>query len=114
MTKEKVGTPEKNPQFVCFVNAKSTRARTGIVVHFTAPTINAGWSGQVALEIANFGPFDFVLKAGDVVAQLTVGTLSSTPDHSLAARSTTKGQTHASGDSGKLKTTPAKRRPRNG
>ena len=45
MTKEKVGTPEKNPQFVCFVNAKSTRARTGIVVHFTAPTPAASSCG---------------------------------------------------------------------
>ena len=36
-TKERVGTPKTNPNLICFVNAKSTRARTGIIVHFTVP-----------------------------------------------------------------------------
>src|SRR5439155_18583933 len=60
-TKERVGTPKANPRFICFVNAKSTRARTGLVVHMTAPTIHAGWEGNITLEIANLGPFHFVL-----------------------------------------------------
>jgi dCTP deaminase len=95
-TKEVVGTPARNPQFVCFVNAKSTRARTGIIVHFTAPTIHAGWSGKIVLEIANLGPFDIVLRENDVIAQLPVATVSSPPDLALKrAPSQTDQQTHA-------------------
>jgi hypothetical protein len=42
-TKERVGTPEDGAQLICFIDGKSTRARTGIVVHMTAPTIHAAW-----------------------------------------------------------------------
>jgi dCTP deaminase len=98
MTKEKVGTPGKNPDFICFVEGKSTRARTGIQVHLTAPTIHAGWSGKVVLEIINVGPFHFVLQENDVIAQLTVCSISSAPDPTLkVGSSATQAQTHAGG-----------------
>ena len=86
MTKEIVGTPEENPELIAFVNAKSTKARTGIMVHFTAPTINSGWKGQIVLEIVNLGPFTFVLKPNDAIAQLTVATISSRPDPQLRSK----------------------------
>lgn len=78
-TKEEVGTPKDNPGLICFVDGKSTRARTGILVHMTAPTIHAGWQGNIVLEIANLGPFHFVLQENDVIAQLTVALISSPP-----------------------------------
>jgi dCTP deaminase len=97
-TKERVGTPVTNPRLICFVNAKSTRARTGLVVHMTAPTIHAGWRGKITLEIANHGPFHFVLQENDVIAQLTVAMISSTPDLTLKkAPSQTAGQSHVTG-----------------
>lgn len=101
LTKEVVGTPVVDPQFVCFVDGKSTRARSGIVVHLTAPTIHAGWSGKITLEIANLGPFDLVLEEDDVIAQLTTAQISSAPDKLLANPSVTQGQTSVTGDSGK-------------
>jgi dCTP deaminase len=79
-TKEVVGTPNEGAQLICFVDGKSTKARTGILVHFTAPTIHAGWHGNIVLEIANLGPFTFVLQEGDVIAQVTVATISSVPE----------------------------------
>ena len=82
-THEWIETPKTNQELICFVNAKSTRARTGIVVHFTAPTIHPGWGGNITLEIGNFGPFDLLLKPGDAIAQLTVATISSAPDPGL-------------------------------
>jgi len=85
-TKEVVGTPEENPELIAFVNAKSTKARTGIMVHFTAPTINSGWKGKITLEIINLGPFTFSLKPGDAIAQLTVATISTRPDPSLRTK----------------------------
>jgi dCTP deaminase len=78
-TREKVGTPARNSRFICFIDGKSTRARTGLLVHLTAPTIHANWSGRVTLEIANLGPFDFVLSPGDVIAQIIVARISSRP-----------------------------------
>lgn len=106
-TKEKVGTPkvdltlskpQRHPELICFVNAKSTRARTGIMVHFTAPTIHAGWTGQITLEITNLGPFDFVLREGDAIAQLTVATIASAPDMNLRkSKQRTHGQVDPTG-----------------
>jgi dCTP deaminase len=99
-TKERVGTPVINPRLISFVNARSTRARTGLVVHMTAPTIHAGWEGKVTLEIANHGPFHFVLEENDVIAQLTVAQITSTPDLRLKqATSQTAGQSHVTGAS---------------
>ncbi len=107
-TKETVGTPkidllspaaaQRHPELICFVNAKSSQARTGIMVHFTAPTIHAGWSGKITLEITNLGPFDFVLRENDTIAQLTVATISSAPDLILKkSKSKTQSQVAPSG-----------------
>ena len=84
-TKEVVGTPEEGANLICFIDGKSTRARTGLLVHLTAPTIHASWSGQVTLEIANLGPFSFVLQEGDVIAQITVAQVSSIPEQNMKA-----------------------------
>lgn len=97
-TKEKIGTPSDDPRFICFIDGKSTRARAGLIVHLTAPTIHAGWSGNVTLEIANLGPFTFGLKENDVIAQLTIATISSPPEKTHeAAGSSTQGQSHVEG-----------------
>ncbi len=98
-TKEVVGTPKDEADLILFIDGKSTRsARTGVIVHFTAPTIHAGWAGQVTLEIANFGPFDVVLEEDDVIAQITVATISSIPKVSMAkSGSTTIGQRNVGG-----------------
>jgi dCTP deaminase len=97
-TKERVGTPETNPLYICFIDGKSTRARTGIIVHLTAPTIHGGWVGNVTLEIANLGGFTFVLEEGDAIAQITVATISSPPELThLEAGSRTVQQQNVSG-----------------
>ena len=100
-TKEKVGTPKINAGLICFVEGKSTKARTGILVHMTAPTIHAGWQGKITLEIANLGPFVFVLQENDVIAQLTVACVSSPPELELKkSMSATEGQAHVAGRGG--------------
>lgn len=97
-TKEVVGTPEEDADLICFVNGKSRRARTGLVVHLTAPTIHTSWSGNITLEMVNLGPLDIVLEEGDVVAQLTVANVTSIPRRSMAeAGSKTVGQTGVGG-----------------
>ncbi len=83
-TKEIIGTPEENPELICFINGKSTKARTGLVVHLAAPTIHAGWSGNVTLEMTNCGPLHLVLHEGDAVAQITVAQISAPPTLDVA------------------------------
>jgi dCTP deaminase len=78
-TREAVGTPEIDPRLICFINGKSSSARSGLLVHMTAPTIHAGWWGQITLEIANLGPFDICLVEGDGISQIVVATISSPP-----------------------------------
>ena len=46
------------------VEGRSTLARLGFVVHFTAPTIHAGFGGHIVLEMYNFGPYDLKLEPG--------------------------------------------------
>ena len=97
-TKEVVGTPKENPKYICFINGKSTRSRTGLVVHLTAPTIHAGWSGNITLEMTNCGPLDLVLHAGDTIAQLTVARITQPPAMDVKLYQTaTNGQTSVHG-----------------
>jgi deoxycytidine triphosphate deaminase len=42
-TREAVRTPEVDPRRVCFIDEKSSSARTGLLVHMKASTIHAGW-----------------------------------------------------------------------
>jgi dCTP deaminase len=60
------------------VEGKSSLARIGIGVHLTAPTIHAGFKGQIRLEIVNHGPVPIILKPGmricQLVFELTLGT----------------------------------------
>ena len=59
------------------VEGRSSLARLGVSVHQTAPTIQAGFSGQIRLEIANLGPFTILLEPGMPFCQLIVERLSS-------------------------------------
>jgi dCTP deaminase len=96
-TKEEVGTPENGANLIAFIDGKSTRARTGILVHLTAPTIHASWTGKVTLEIANLGPFHFVLEEGDSIAQIVVAQVSSIPSEKMKNGSVTYSQTQVTG-----------------
>jgi dCTP deaminase len=100
-TKEIVGTPTAKARYICFINGKSTRARLGLVVHLTAPTIEAGWWGHVTLEIANLGPFKLALKEGDAIAQIVVAMLSSPPRKEKRVRGIDVGQQTVAGKGGK-------------
>ncbi len=60
------------------VEGKSSLARLGIGVHLTAPTIHAGFSGQIRLEMVNHNRFPIKLRTAMKICQLifeqTVGT----------------------------------------
>ena len=52
------------------IEGKSSHARIGLSVHVTAPTVHAGFKGNLYLEMYNIGPFDIVLQSGMEIAQL--------------------------------------------
>ena len=62
------------------VEGKSSLSRLGIVVHMTAPTIHAGFDGQIRLEIANHGFLPVRLRARMRICQLILEQTLGTPD----------------------------------
>lgn len=64
---------EKGPPYLgARIEGKSSRARCGLLVHFTAPTVHPEWSGQLTLEIINLGKTPFLLHSGMPIAQLII------------------------------------------
>ena len=59
-------------------------ARLGIGIHITAPTIHAGFKGQLQLEIVNHGPADVVLRPGMPICQLIFEQTLGTPEKGYA------------------------------
>ena len=53
------------------VEGKSSLGRIFLAVHITAGVVDAGFCGQITLEIVNHGPWSIVLKPGMKIAQLT-------------------------------------------
>lgn len=65
--------PEPIAQRGCLaarVEGKSSLARFGLLIHFTAPTIHAGFEGHITLEMMNLGPAPIRLRTGMPVCQL--------------------------------------------
>ena len=61
---------EDKPCYAARVEGKSSLARCGLMIHFTAPTIHAGFSGTITLELINFGAYPITLHAGMPICQL--------------------------------------------
>jgi dCTP deaminase len=75
MTLERVELPIDPRSETCLaarIEGKSSRARFGLLVHFTAPTVHPGFQGNLTLEMINLGPWPLVLKPGLPIAQLIV------------------------------------------
>jgi len=80
-TKEKVGFPinDGGKCYAARVEGKSSLARCGILVHFTAPTIHAGFQGTITLEIINLGANAFQLEPDTYICQLIVEEVKGIP-----------------------------------
>lgn len=61
---------EEGTCYAARFEGKSSRARTGLLVHFTAPTIHPGFEGTITLEIINLGPVPFLLRPNMPIGQL--------------------------------------------
>lgn len=61
---------EPHARLAARVEGKSSLARLGIAVHITAPTIHAGFEGQIRLEMYNHGKVPVRLRTGMRICQL--------------------------------------------
>jgi dCTP deaminase len=79
-THERVNFPIFDGQcYSARVEGKSSLARCGILVHFTAPTIHAGFNGTITLEIINLVPFNFLLYPRMYICQLIIEEVKGAP-----------------------------------
>lgn len=76
-TKETISIPN-NSRLAARVEGRSSLSRIGVGVHITAPTIHAGFSGPLQLEVVNHGLTPVILRPGMRICQLifemTLGT----------------------------------------
>lgn len=80
-THERVALPIK-ADGVCLaarIEGRSSYARCGLLVHFTAPTIHAGYDGAITLELCNLGRASIALYPGAPICQLIVETVFGIP-----------------------------------
>lgn len=80
-TLERVGLPLRDGAtcLAARVEGRSSYARCGLLVHFTAPTIHAGFRGTITLEIINLGPLPILLAPGMPICQLVLEEVAGLP-----------------------------------
>lgn len=79
ITREYIELPRKS-KIAARVEGRSTLARLGLVIHLTAPTIHADFSGHIVLEMYNFGSYSLRLFPGKLaVCQLIFERLGRIP-----------------------------------
>jgi dCTP deaminase len=76
------------------IEGKSSFARCGLLIHFTAPTVHAGFDGTLTLEMINLGNAGIMLYEGMPIAQLILETVFGNPE---AHPSQFQGQTTPAG-----------------
>lgn len=80
-TLERVELPirEEGECLAARIEGKSSYARCGLLVHFTAPTIHSGFDGSITLELYNMGPANIALYPGTPICQLIVERVQGKP-----------------------------------
>ena len=78
-TLERVELPLVEGCLAARIEGRSSFARTGLLVHFTAPTIHPGFRGNITLEIINLGEIPLTLRPGLHICQLIVETVEGEP-----------------------------------
>lgn len=58
------------PSYSGRIEGRSSYARAGLLVHFTAPTIHSGYDGPITLELMNLGNNHIILRPGAYICQM--------------------------------------------
>ncbi|MGE0607539.1 MAG: dCTP deaminase [Pirellulales bacterium] len=96
-TREAIELPlqkEADRSLAARIEGKSSRARFGLIIHFTAPTVHPGFEGTITLEIINLGVYGFTLTPGMPIAQLIIEEVRGVP---VRNDSQFQGQRHPAG-----------------
>jgi dCTP deaminase len=95
-TKERISLPlsADGVTYAARVEGRSSLARCGLLVHFTAPTIHSGFEGTITLEMINLGPLNILLSADMYICQLIIEEVKGVP---VDAPNQFKGQATPSG-----------------
>lgn len=112
-TVEWIGLPIADNCKTCLaarIEGKSSMARLGLLVHFTAPTVHPDFEGTLTLEMINLGPANILLRPNMYIAQLIVEEVKGCPNRNP---SQFRGQREAVGVvTGSAKTSPQASRRR--
>lgn len=71
--------PDRDNCLAARIEGKSSRARTGLLIHFTAPTVHPNFSGHLVLEMINLGSCPILLTPMMYIAQLIVEEVKGIP-----------------------------------
>jgi dCTP deaminase len=71
--------PAKDTCLAARIEGKSSRARCGLLIHFTAPTVHPGFNGPLVLEMINLGHAPILLTPEMYIAQLIVEEVKGIP-----------------------------------
>jgi len=82
-TKKVVSLPEE-ARIAARVEGRSSLARLGILIHFTAPTIHSGFNNSIRLEMINLGVIPIRLRKGMRICQLIFELTFGTPEKAFA------------------------------
>lgn len=72
------------PVLAARVEGRSSLARFGVIIHFTAPTIHAGFEGPITLEMMCHSETPFTLYPGMPICQLILEPLVGMPVESVS------------------------------
>jgi len=78
-TVETVSLPVGEACLAARVEGRSSLARQGLIVHFTAPTIHTDFNGTITLEMINLGKMPLILTPGMRICQLIVESVIGVP-----------------------------------
>jgi len=79
-TVEYVSLPLVEDCLTARIEGRSSAARLGLIVHFTAPTIHAGFEGHITLEMINLGLATITLYPNTYICQLILETVKGSPE----------------------------------
>jgi len=79
-TVERVSLPLVENCLTARIEGRSSAARLGLIIHFTAPTIHAGFEGYITLEMINLGPATITLHPNTYICQLILETVKGSPE----------------------------------
>lgn len=77
-TSERVALPD---DLVARLEGKSSLGRLGLLIHSTAGFVDAGWDGQLTLELSNVATLPITLYPGMKIGQISFIRMTSSAEH---------------------------------